>query len=167
MSKQDIGSLAVKILGIYMIIQGINVFSNLITIYILTPQQESINYLIGIFPFLFLIIFGALLWLLSETITVVMIKGQSHIQEDPGLKASDIQRISFSVLGLSLLGNSIPRLVSLVESVYPIRGNIPVKVFRSLGVGGLVTQFILGIGFFLGSHILVKFLDGIRNARIE
>jgi len=63
-SKREIASLACKILGIYLVIQGINVMANVLYLSIATPNQidsgSSINI---IFPYMFLIIFGILLWM--------------------------------------------------------------------------------------------------------
>lgn len=169
-SKQEIASLACKILGFYMIIQGINVMANVIPIYMTAPQQGFSNNLMEtIFPFLFLIIFGVLLWPLSGKLAVIMVKGEPHFHEDPGVKASDIQRVSFSVLGLLLLGNSIPKLVSEAVDFYTMRGipNSTARIFSTQGVAGSITQFIIGLGIFLGSRGLVNFLNAIRNAGLS
>jgi len=151
-SKQEIASLACKILGVYMIIQGINVMVNVIPVNSFTSQQEfSNNLLVTIIPFVFLIIFRVLLWPLSNKLADIMVKGESNFRDESGIKVSDIQRVSFSVLGLLLLGNSIPKLVSVLVSFYTMRGmiNSTVRLIGQLGVAGTIAQFIIGLGIFL------------------
>ncbi|MHB1418376.1 MAG: hypothetical protein ACYCX4_02135 [Bacillota bacterium] len=168
MNKREIASLGCKLLGIYMIIQGINVMSNIFSLMITTSGQSTPDYLTGfIFPFLFLIVFGIILWLLSDRLAGIMVKGKTRVQEDPGLKASDMQRVSFSVVGLLLLGNSIPKLVSFIigltlmrETPYAITPNL----YLFYQGGGVISQFILGLGIFLGSQGLVNLLNAIRSA---
>ncbi|WP_088186648.1 hypothetical protein [Desulfosporosinus sp. FKA] len=170
MSKQEIASLACKILGIYMIIQGLNVMVNIIPVYYFTPQQGfSNNLLVIIIPFAVLIVFGVLLWPLSNKLADLMVKGETNFHEESGVKASDIQRVSFSVLGLLLFGNSIPKLISELVSFYSMRGmaNSTVRLLGQLGVLGTIVQFIIGLGIFLGSEGLVNFLNTIRNAGLN
>lgn len=170
MNKQEIASLACKILGIYMVLQGINVMVNIIPVYLFTPRQGfSNNLLVTIIPFAFLIIFGVLLWPLSNKLADMMVKGEPNFREESGIKASDIQRVSFSVLGLLLLGNSIPKLVSALVTLYTMRGmtNSTVRLFGQLGLAGTITQFIFGLGIFLGSRGLVNMLNAIRYAGLN
>ncbi len=171
MSKQEIASLACKILGIYMITQGINVMANVLTAYLFVPQQGFSNntFMTIISSFIFLIIFGVLLWPLSDRLAAIMVKEGPHFREELGVTASDIQRVSFSVLGLLLFANSIPRLVPVLVSFYTMRGipNSTANLFGSLGTAGIVTQLILGLGIFLGSQGLVNLLNAIRYAGLS
>lgn len=167
MSKREIASLACKILGIYMVVQGINVMANVLSVSIVTPNQiapgSSINI---VFPFIFLIIFGVLLLFLSDKLSVSMVKGEIHSNEGLGINASDIQRISFSVLGLFFLGSSLPKLVSTLTSIYSM-SELNSTTRLLLGAGGAITQFIVGLGIFLGSQGLVNFLNAIRTAGLK
>lgn len=73
---------------------------------------------------------------------IFLIKGGTHSNNSLDIKASDIERISFSVRGLFFLGNSI-------ES------------------GAAITEFIIGIGIFLGSQGLASFLSIVRTAGLS
>lgn len=63
----------------------------------------------------------------------------------------------------------MPRLVSAVVNFYTMRGReIPISAVRLLlGDGGAITQFIIGLGIFLGSQGLVNFLKTIRTAGLK
>ncbi|AFM41473.1 hypothetical protein Desaci_2529 [Desulfosporosinus acidiphilus SJ4] len=90
------------------------------------------------------------------------------VLEESGVNASDIQRVAFSVLGLLLLGNSIPKVVSAFLSFYTMKvPNSTARLFGSLGFAGTIAQFIIGLGIFLGSQGLVNLLDGIRHAGLN
>ena len=88
MSKREVGSLACKLLGIYMIMQGLNVLANVVAVHATTPGQFAAqNPMTLVFPFLFLIVFGILLWLLSDKLSGIMVKGESPLSGDSGIKA--------------------------------------------------------------------------------
>lgn len=167
MSKREIASLACKILGIYMIIQGINVSTNVLSFYIATSNQMARENLLNISYPLIYILFGVVLWLLSKKLSVIIVKGDTHFSEGTGISASDIQRVAFSVLGLFFLGNSLPKVVSTLTSMYST-SDLPDSTTRLLiGAGGTITQLIVGLGIFLGSQGLVNFLDNIRHAGLK
>ena len=168
MSKREVASLACKILGIYTVIQGINAIASMLSVSFTTPNQMAPGNLANIIvPFIFLLIFGVLLWLLSDKISVVMVKGETHFNGDSGMRASDLQNIAFSVLGLFFLGNSIPRLISLLTSFYSMR-EVPDNTEKILLGGiGIITQLIIGLGIFFGSRGLVNFLNTLRSAGIK
>ena len=148
-----------------MILQGISVMANVLSVSIAQPNQMApVSSMNIIFPFIFLIIFGVTLWFLSDKLSTRMVKGDALRNESQGVKASDVQRIAFSVLGLFFVGNSLPKLVSTLTSIYSM-SELPNFTARLLvGAGGAITQFIVGLGIFLGSQGLVNFLNTIRTA---
>ncbi|MHB1128021.1 MAG: hypothetical protein ACYC2T_13910 [Bacillota bacterium] len=167
MNKREIASLACKLLGIYMIIQGVNVMLNVFSLLIMSPQQATYNiFNTTIFPFLFLIVFGVILLFQSKKLANIMVREDQAVLEKAELKACDIQRISFSVIGLYFLGVSIPQVVSSLVAGLFMRGT-PYEVTANLSFfyqsAGVITQFILGLGIFLGSQGLVNLLNAIRN----
>ena len=164
MSKREIASLACKILGIYLIIQGTNVLSGVLSFSIATPNQMAHESLFNIIFSLVYILFGVLLWFLSDKLSLIMVKkGENHSNEGSGIEVSEIQRVSFSVLGLYFLGNSLPKLVSTLANVYFMSELTP----RLILSGGAIIEFIIGLGIFLGSQALVNFLTSIRTAGLK
>lgn len=164
-SMRVIASLACKILGIHLIIQGVNVMGIMFSVFITAPDQLALRSLINtIVPFIFLIVFGVLLWIFSDKLSVIMLK--EEIQPNIGIEAkvSDIQRISFTVLGLYFLGNSLPKLVAILADMYSMTG---LRTRLLLSSGAAITEFIIGLGIFLGSQGLVNFLNTIRTAGLR
>ena len=96
-----------------------------------------------------------------------MVTGENHSNEGSGIEVSDIQRVAFSVLGLFFLGNSLPKLVSILINMYSMSG-LPNSTTRLiLGSGGAITEFIIGLGIFLGSQGLANFLNNMRTAGLK
>jgi len=169
-SKREIASLACKILGIYMIIQGINVMGNIISFSLATPNQLAPGSLINIIlPFIFLFVFGILLWFLSDKLSAIIVRGETNYIEGLGIKTNDLQRVSFSVLGLYFLGSSLPKIVSALTNMYSMTmsGGTPSTARLLLVAGGPMTEFIVGLGIFLGSQGLVNFLESIRAVGLK
>ncbi|MCO5386496.1 MAG: hypothetical protein NHB14_12815 [Desulfosporosinus sp.] len=169
MSNREVASLACKILSIYMIIQGINVSTNVLSFAVAMSHQMTRENLLNISYPLMYILFGVLLWLLSSKLSVVIVKKETHFNDGIRISASDIQRIAFSVLGLFFVGNSLPRLVSVIVIFYTksSRGiNISTAEIL-LGAGGDITQLIVGLWIFLSSKGLVNFLKAIRTAGLK
>jgi hypothetical protein len=155
----------------YMVIQAINVIGDVLSVFFATPNLIDLGSSIKIvFPFMFFIIFGVLLWYLSDRVSVMMVKGETQSNEIIDIKANDIQRISFSILGLFFLGNSLPKLVSTLTNIYLMRDQIDFtdSTIRLLvGAIGAITQLIIGLGIFLGSQGLINFLNCIRTAGLK
>ncbi|ODA41337.1 hypothetical protein [Desulfosporosinus sp. BG] len=166
MNKQEIASLACKILGIYIIIQGINVLSSVLFVSIATPKLVAQENLVNIIFSLVYILFGVLLWIFSDKLSGIMVSRGTTSKESAGLAVGDVQRVAFSVLGLYYIGSSLPRLVSTLMS--SMRG-LPDSFtgFTLRGSMGTITEFTVGLGIFLGSQGLVNFLNSIRIAGLK
>lgn len=165
MSKREIASLACKLLGLYLMIQGLNVMINMFSVSLMPYNPLSMEKILNtIFPFIFIIIFGILIWSFSDKLSVIMIKGETCSEERTSIKASDIQRIAFSVLGLYFLGNSIPKLISTIINITSKEvANYSSVLFLA---GGPITQFIVGFAIFTGSEGLVNFLKRLRTTGV-
>ncbi|HEY8911122.1 MAG TPA: hypothetical protein VIM51_12725 [Desulfosporosinus sp.] len=167
MSKTEMASLACKILGIYIIIQGINVFSSVL-LFAPTPAPDQMaheNFVNIIFSLVYFI-FGVLLLFFSDKLSAVMVTGGTHTKEVAGIEVSDIQRVAFSVLGLYFMGSSLPKLVSTLTSAMRALPN-SFTGFILLGSVGIITEFIIGLGIFLGSQGLVSFLNNMRTMGLK
>jgi len=164
-NKREIASLACKILGIFFIIQGTNVLSLTLSVAATSPIAHE-SFFNVIFSLIY-ILFGVLLWFLSDKLSAIMVAREIHSNEGSGIQISDIQRIAFSVLGLFFLGNSVPRLVSTLTNGYFMSGSAYSVTRLVLEAGGTVVQLIIGLGIFLGSQGLVNFLNNIRTAGLK
>lgn len=168
MTQREFAGLACKVLGVYMIMQGLNVLGNVAGVQAATPDPLALkNPLSIIFPFLFLIVFGILLWLFSDKLAGIMVKNGSQPVGTQGIKASDIQKVAFSVIGLWFLGNSLPKLVSVLTTMFSTRqfSNFGMRVM--FAAAGPINQLIIGLGIFLGSQGLVKLVNTARHGGLR
>jgi hypothetical protein len=167
MNGREIGNIACKILGIFFIVQGTNTLASIISFTASTPGLNGHESLINICFALIYIVCGVLLWFLSDKISVIMTSGKRNAENKLEIEIGDIQRVSFSVLGLYFMGSSFPKLVSNFINIFLVT-NAPNSTTRLiLGLGGILTQFIIGFGIFLGSQGLVNFLKAMRSAGIK
>lgn len=56
-----------------------------------------------IFSIIYILV-GVLLWMLADKLSIIMVRRGNHPNEGSGISANDIQRVSFSVLGLYFIG---------------------------------------------------------------
>jgi hypothetical protein len=167
MSRQDIAGLACKILGLYMIIQGINVMANVLIFNWASPNQLiPISSVLSSFILLF--IFGILLWGCSDRLSAFMAGGTVASKEgaDSAITPNDVQRIAFSVLGLYFLGNSLPSLLSVLSSLLTLNQvGLSQQVLTTMARP--IIEFLVGLGIFFGSQGLVNLLNSLRAAGVK
>jgi len=163
-SQRDIASLACKILGIYIFIQGINVLSSVLSVSLTTKNEIGYEIIFNIIFSLVYILVGVLLWMIADKLSIIMVRRENHSNEASGISANDLQRVSFSVLGLYFIGNSLPRLVATLTNMYGLKmGGTPISTPRLiLEAGAPITEFIVGFGILLGSQGLANLLKTIR-----
>lgn len=167
MNGREIGNIACKILGIFFIVQGTNTLASVISFITTTQGLRGYEILINICFALFYIVCGVLLWFLSDKISVIMNTGKETTDNKSVLEIGDIQRVSFSVLGLYFMGSSLPKIVSNLINMYLLTNGPNSTTRLLLGLGGILTQFIIGLGIFLGSQGLVNFLKAMMSAGIK
>lgn len=164
-NKHEITSLAFKILGIYLVIQGFSVMLNVLAVSITAPAFiETGNVAKIIVPYVFPIVFGILLWVFPNRFTVSKGKEESLSKDGFVINANDVERIIFSGLGLLFIGNSLPKLSTALLNIY-IMADTPNTLIRLLPTTvGAIIQLVIGVGILLGSQGLVNLLNIIRNA---
>ena len=173
MSKRDIASLACKVIAVFLILQAISVMANLLSFYVSLPvimgmaeREPLVNM---IFPYIFFLISGILLWIFSDKLAILMVKEEedSETAASMSIKGTDIERILFSVLGLYFMAHSLPYIVSMLTNMYWM-SDIPQASMRVLPDAlGKITQFIMGLAIFLGSQGLVGLLKTVRSIGIK
>ncbi|NLI93963.1 MAG: hypothetical protein GX434_17730 [Peptococcaceae bacterium] len=168
MIKEEISGLACKILSVFLIIQGVSAIANVLTYYITSPNIGN-KYPGNIFfPLIFYVLLGILLWIFSNKLSKMMTKKESSddSNENTKITPNDIQRISFSVLGLFFLVNSIPPIISGLTNYYAAH-QFDSSIRWIPNVAGYATQFIIGLFILIGSQGLVNLLKAIRTAGVK
>lgn len=164
MNNHEVASLACKILGIYIIVQAINVLFSLLYLSVTISFQDTLlnlSFAVGYIPF------GILLWIFSDKLALIMVKKKDDNKKNPGMDINSIQRVAFSVLGLFFIGNSLPKLVSLVSNIYISTIEHRESSILIIKSGGPIAEFIIGLVIFFGSRCLVDFLKKMRTAGLD
>lgn len=153
MNSRQFASLACKIIGVFIFIQGFILLSNVLySVFSMPDQNDTFNIIMALIT----ILFAILLYLFSNKLAIIMLKTEDSFNEvNAELKITihNIHRVAFSVLGLFFMGISLPKLVSLLLNIFFLPNNINLV----LASGGSIVQFILGLVIFLNSKKLVNF----------
>lgn len=169
MNKGELTNIALKILAIYFIIQGINAIATVVT-YRAISTTSKITYAVNTsLPLVFFIVLGIILWIFSNKFSGIIVRdeGQLEITNDSIINATELQTVLFSVIGLVLIGSSLPQIITMLMSMYQVI-DIPDGPIRVLPyLTGEITKLILGLVIFLGSQKLVVILKSIRNVGIK
>lgn len=177
MSKREIAVLACKILSIYTIIKAITVLFYFAQSFgfFFRGQQEAFRFALwligGLLPFVLLIIFGILLWYLSDQLAARMISDTVTSESNPKIVSTHIQAIAFSVIGLFVLAEALPRLTRIIIalSIRPLnmQNQQLIHADKIAQIGALFVQLAIGFWLLLGSRRLVNILKTVREAGVR
>ncbi|HBC92135.1 MAG TPA: hypothetical protein DCZ10_04310 [Pelotomaculum sp.] len=160
MKKREIACLGIRFLSIYMILQGIIVTANVVPLLISTiSQKTNENHSYYFFSCLIIIVFGVILWLVSDQLSAIIFKEEAHFEGGLGTTTKELQTVLFSLLGLFFLGNSLPKLVTILINIYVMHETPNMTLNLISGLAGVITEIVLGLVIFLKAHSLVSFLN--------
>jgi hypothetical protein len=164
MTKQELSQIALKILGIYALLESIQLLSGVFSVFAIpgdAPLIKSFVVLSIIVPFLILLWAGIYLILRSEKITSKYFPVGSI--GNISLKGSQIQAIAFSIIGAVLIVTTIPKLSQLGFNIYSLmsRADELGTKFQlerdTLGFGiNLLCKFILGVLLFISGDSIAN-----------
>lgn len=164
MTKQELSQIALKILGIYALLESIQLISGVINVFGFpgdAPFIKSFIVLSMVVPFLILLWAGIFLIRKTDRITSKYFPSGSIENIDP--KGSQIQAIAFSVIGVVLVVTTIPKLSQLGVNIYALmsRTNELGTRFKlereTIGFGiNLLSRFIIGILLFISGNSIAN-----------
>ncbi len=171
MDKQELAQIALKILGIYALLDSIQFVSGIINVFSFPVDSSllrSFMFASMIVPFMILIWAGLFLLRKTEKISLKYFpKGQI---ENLNMKANDVQAIAFSIIGVVLIVTTIPKLSQLGVNAYALMDraeNIGAdyKLERETIAFGinLFCRFIIGILLFVSGESLSNLWRKIVN----
>lgn len=164
MGGRELAGLACKVLGLFLVMQGVNLLSNAVYLYISVPVMET-DILPAVLYQLGYLVSGVLLWVLAGQVAALMVRGRQDGDGGEAVSAAELQRLAFSVLGLYFAGNALPKLVRVVTNIYAAdrwMPGTPAVYVRDLA--GVITELLIGIGCFFGARGLVNLLRFLRQA---
>ena len=165
MTKREVASLALKILGIYAFIISVSVLQSMVLMIATYSAQYTDHPNRGpglsslatgsIISLLLLIFLGCFLITASEKLSRLIFPKDVAEERVLSLASKDAQTIAFSIVGVLLLARAVPRLFGVIVQIShlcqesPFSRSIKWRAIESSVV--LVVQFALGLYLFLGS----------------
>jgi len=166
MTKREIFAVASKILGIYLLVRGLELFAMNFPFAITVLHQgfEGIWYLLVGLASLSLYLGGAfclITW--ADSIAA----GLSGKEEDPEVKAvvekDSLQQIAFSAVGVFIIAAALPRISQTVANLSVQWSEIErLRIWAA--IVGIVLQMAIGIYLFFGSKGLVGLFKKCRGS---
>jgi hypothetical protein len=179
MNNIKLGSVAIKLLGVYAIIQSLPLIQ-----YLVFPIQSSIMgsddtprqllyYVTCSIPFLLSLLLGIILIICSERVAHIIFRYEEYIPSINGMPEKEFQAICFSAVAVLVFLNSLPKLCMLIMNIWQIRqlrmqgvvdsNRYSINAWES-GISFLV-QFTIAIILFFGSRGLANFWHRIQAAK--
>lgn len=177
MTTRDIAKLSCKILAIYTVVNAIKVFGYIAFSSSSFLQQLNIGTKIlliitSFMPFVLLSVLGIILWLYADQFAKHIVSDKDLPVEELKPNSENIQVIAFTVVGIFVLADAIPRLTEVFSSIILLH-SLQEQHIRTIHADtiaraiGLIIQFIIGFWLFLGSHGIVGLLKKLREAGIK
>ena len=174
MNYKNIAILAVKLMGLYIIVKAVSMLPG--SLNMLTPDlYDAVSRSIGmnmIFSVIWLLVIGACLWHWSVPLANLMVRDCSADSiAGESLSFEAVQVAAVSLLGLFVLTAAVPDLIGLITTwLFPKlnppytydHGNpkaiIPVVKFAELG-----TRLVIGFWLLLGSRGIIGTIRALRE----
>ena len=175
MKKRDIASLALKLLGIYAFIVSISMLQSIVFVisrFIHTQEANLLTSIIGfLIPLILMITFGIYLLKASDKLSNRIFTGIENNNSTMKLSSHDVQAIAFSIIGVFLITNVIPKLfqkIAQLLSLVSIQDRVLLKTVGqrlSEDLLEMIIQLILGLYLFLGGKGISKLWHKIQSTR--
>jgi hypothetical protein len=164
MTKKHILSLSLKILGIYAMINSIYLIGGVIQSFGFIEEQRTMSQYIfigSLVTFLLLNLTGSFLIFMSNKIAKDPDTDADRTYSVNSIRFSDLQELSYSIVGIFILITAIPSLFRLCGNIFVSEKHIFLSTIASgIGVG---VQIIVGLWLFIGSKGFVKLWQKLRQ----
>ena len=168
MTKREIASLVLKLIGVYMVVQFIGYFPAMFGSFgmVILQTKEAASFQMA-FSAGLLILSGLLylagcvsLIVYSDKIAVKMVSEDKTLESCAAISKSDVLSIAFCCIGLLVLTRCIPQVIHLIIRYMTIKGiNGGAQNYFNIGsLVSVIVQFIIGLWLFLGSKGIVFWL---------
>ena len=176
MTKHEIATLACRLLGIYLVIQAIPQMgywiSLVLTKWLLSTPigfPEPVSYVLvqhGAVPITLMLIGAIFVWKFAPRLATAMVGPVEDTEGPTRLGARDLSIAAFSVLGLFILSEAVPKFLGiLIGNFFMDNGYSYANGLRLHGVQLGIELIRVSIGFYLvfGAVRLTGWLSGIRE----
>ena len=169
MTKRDILELAIKIIGIYMVILILSLIHMILIsmstlfkmketnnlLFIISYTISSIIYFIVAYNFIFR----------ADSLANIICKEDKSFGESNNIQKETIQEIAFTVVGIYLIANALPKITDVIISII-LQGRFK-NIQYTRGFTYIISSIVqIGIGIYLvlGSKGLVNTIKKLRGA---
>ncbi|CAB1058041.1 hypothetical protein D1BOALGB6SA_2797 [Olavius sp. associated proteobacterium Delta 1] len=148
-TKQDIAIIAIRILALYMFLQGLSILPMSVTF----GTRDPISFLISHEFVIFLI--SAILWFSARPLSRFFVSDKTTSSEIlSNFSRESVEQMIFSIVGLILIVVTIPALSGSIAYHINIDENLPDLAYRSKALAGIKSHYInyllkLLLGFLL------------------
>jgi hypothetical protein len=182
MKTKDISIVALRVLGIYCLIESLVLSQNLLYIFAMPEEfrPDRLKIIIAsLCPSIALLLLGILLIAASTKLAKLITPISENESANSSLTLKDIQSILFSCAGVLIFAFAIPRTFTWISQLIALIVNdshgLPydIKVIRNSWVSLILSslQMLIGVGLFFGAHKLSAFWQRMRawspNKEIE
>lgn len=173
MNPRTLATVAVKILAIYLITQGIMEVTKTVTLY--SAAQSSIEIDKSIVVFFTSAIFipllaGVALWFASGTLSKLILKNTPD-SESPSMPFSDVHAAVISTIGLFVVVDTVPQLARATVQLFGEMDIVNNKEVYNSGLlamfSAICVQIALGVSLMLGASGWVNLLYKFRGLGLK
>ena len=170
MTKREITSLVLKLIGIYIVVSFVG-YLPISLIALTTTYLKDSTAMSCVFVLLTLLylLFCILIIIYSNRVAGWIIHEDNTVELPDSISKDDVMAIAFCCMGLLIMTNAIPKLLSMIPQYIVVLGNISEYLYAGKfwqHITRLVApliQFILGLFLFIRTKGLVKLWHRIRE----
>ena len=153
-TKQDIAIIVIRILALYMFLQGLSILPMSVTY----GTRDPISFLISHEFVIFLI--SAILWLSARPLSRYLVSDKTISSEiSSNISREPLEQMIFSIVGLILIVVTIPALSGSIAYHMNIDENLPDLTYRSKALAGIKSHYINYLLKLLLGFLLLCFPD--------
>ncbi len=170
MTVKELAYVALKVTGVYCVVQGLLLLGGVITTALRLPKGELFDFMFFLgflIPFVLMMLLG--FFLLNSTKRIGRMMGLQDLGDSSEIvRVEEFQTVAFSIVGVILVATAIPKFLSIIiRAIYEsyLHVTLAGKPARGLEIWtvdniGLMTELLILVAF--GSYLFFR-ADGIAR----
>ena len=176
MTKREIASLAIKLMGIFILLKSISyapmIFGSVFSGVYRSEEWGLLLTVFYVFIAIISLVWGLFIIVLSDKVAAWLIKEDDDkvVEASGSINKDDVMLVVFSCIGLFIIVTGFPNLMLHLSQFFTVRraGSDSAAYFsggtyKALRLVAPVVQIALGVWLFAGAKGLVKFWKKIRS----
>lgn len=175
MTKREIAAMACKILSVYAVISGVGSMQYNLGFLISQWSFRSspagaplmLSSVVSFVPLTLQMLFGALLWVFSDALAVLMAGDDNGPVVAPAVTGGELYAIALSCLGVLMMAEAAPRIGGYIFQLLINNYSVSTPLFgRSAAVSGLLTapiQLLVGLALVMGNRGRIRLMQAAKH----